>query len=293
MDQKESLTGQFEQNRGRLRGLAYRMLGSLSEAEDAVQETWLRLNRSDVESVDNLAGWLTTVTGRVCLDMLRARKARREESVDEPRPDAQPLTVPASTPDPEQEAVLADSVGLALLVVLDTLAPAERLAFVLHDLFGVPFDDIAPIVQRSPDATRQLASRARRRVRGTGQVAPTDLAGQRDVVERFLQALRAGDLEGLIAVLDPDVLVRADAAVAPRPYEIRGASKWAKGAVTFGHLARHTVPAVIDGAVGLVLAPGGKLQRVLRLRVANGRIDEIDIIGDAGKLQSMEIAALE
>ena len=270
------LAQQFEQSRGHLRAVAYRMLGSLPEAEDAVQETWLRLSRSDTGRVENLAGWLTTVVARVCLDMLRARKSRREEALGEPQ-------VPAAA-DPEREAVLADSVGLALLVVLDRLTPAERLAFVLHDSFGMAFEDIAPIVGRTADAARQLASRARRRVHGAAE--DRAIGEQRQVVESFVTALRAGDIEGLIAVLDPDVVVRTEGR------EVRGARNWAKGAVAFQRFARFVQPALVDGTVGAVLAPGGRLQRALRLSFANGKIAEVEIIIEPERLAKLDIAAL-
>ena len=293
MDQQEWMTERFEQQRARLRGVAYRMLGSLSDADDAVQEAWLRLNRVDAGEVENLGGWLTTVVARVCLDILRSRKSRREEPMDADAPE--PIASGAYAADPEQEALLADSVGLALLVVLDTLAPAERLAFVLHDLFGVSFDDIAPIVQRSPAAARQLASRARRRVRGTAGVSATDLTGQREVIDRFLAALRAGDVEGLVAVLDPDLVVRVDAAAATsgQPVEVRGARTWATGAVAFTRAAQATQPALVNGSVGLVLAPGGRLSRVLSITIAGGRIARIDIIADPARLRALDLAVLE
>src|SRR5215467_15820090 len=233
MSGQEWMAEQFEANRGHLRGVAYRMLGSLSEADDAVQEAWLRLSRSDTSRVENLAGWLTTVVARVSLDMLRSRKAKAEQSLEEESPEpvlTQSTTRGKDRSDPEQEAILAESVGLALLVVLDTLAPAERLAFVLHDMFAVPFDEIAPIVGRSEDATRQLASRARRRVQGADKVSG-GISAQRKVVEAFISALRAGDFEGLVAVLDPDVLVRAESREGVR--EIRGARNWAKGALAY------------------------------------------------------------
>src|SRR5215467_7258183 len=237
MSANPMIAEQFEAKRGHLKAVAYRMLGSLSEADDAVQESWLRLSRSDTSSVHNLGGWLTTVVARVCLDMLRSRKAKAEQSLEEETADpagtkAGPKTVAQGSAgsDPEQEAILAESVGLALLVVLDTLAPAERLAFVLHDMFAVPFDEIAPIVGRSEDATRQLASRARRRVQGADKVS-RGISAQRKVVEAFISALRAGDFEGLVAVLDPDVLVRAESREGVR--EIRGARNWAKGALAY------------------------------------------------------------
>jgi RNA polymerase sigma-70 factor (ECF subfamily) len=293
---------QFEANRSHLRGVAYRMLGSLSEADDAVQEAWLRLSRSDTSGVQNLAGWLTTVVARVSLDMLRSRKAKAEESLEEER--AEPVATKSVAQgsvgsDPEQEAILAESVGLALLVVLDTLAPAERLAFVLHDMFGVPFEEIALIVGRSVDATRQLASRARRRVQGAEKVSEgglqsAELAGQREVVEAFLSALRAGDFEGLVAVLDPDVVVRAESAAGVR--EIRGARNWAKGALAFARYiersARFTQIALLDGAVGVILAPRGRLERALRFTITEGKIREAEIIVNPERLRGLEVAVL-
>ena len=293
MDEQDWLAERFEQNRGHLRAVAYRMLGSMVEADDAIQETWLRLGRSDASSIDNLGGWLTTVVARVCLDMLRSRTSRREESLDTQV--VEPPAKGATRPDPEQEAVLADSVGLALLVVLDRLAPAERLAFVLHDLFAVPFDEIATILGRSEAAARQLASRARRRVQGQGKVPDADLHQQRDVVERFLSALRAGDVEGLVAVLDPEVLVRIDeAAAAPgAPREIRGAETWARSAIAFSRGARFVRPVLVDGTVGAVLAPQGRLSRILRFTITNGRIAQVDIIADAARLQELELGVVE
>ncbi|HZS97832.1 MAG TPA: sigma-70 family RNA polymerase sigma factor [Terriglobales bacterium] len=292
MNDQDWLAERFEQNRGHLRAVAYRMLGSLSEADDAIQETWLRLGRSDTSTIDHLGGWLTTVVARICLDMLRSRTSRREESLD-----TEIVEPPAktATPDPEQEAVLADSVGLALLVVLDRLSPAERLAFVLHDLFAVPFDEIARIVGRTEEATRQLASRARRRVQGGGRVPDAELHQQRDVVDKFLVALRAGDFEGLVAVLDPDVLVHIDeAAAAPgAAREIRGAASWAKNAIAFSRGARFVRPVLVDGTVGAVLAPQGHLSRVLRLTIKEGRIREVEIIGDSARLQELDLAVLE
>src|SRR5215831_10279506 len=238
MDQTNWLAQRFEENRGHLRGVAYRMLGSLSEADDAVQEAWLRLSRSEAGNIQNLSGWLTTVVARVCLDMLRSRKSRGEESLEERAPD--PLANTPHAADPEQEILLADSVGLALLVILDRLTPAERLAFVLHDVFAVPFEEIATIVERTPEAARQLASRARRRVQGTEIASSAARTEQREVVEAFLTALRSGDVEGLVSVLDPDVLVRVEegAGRAGAPREIRGARNWARGAVAFSQAAR-------------------------------------------------------
>ncbi len=300
MDQG-GLTEQFEQNRVRLRGVAYRMLGSLSEAEDAVQEAWLRLNRSDTAAIDNLGGWLTTVVSRVCLDVLRGRKLRREapiaEHVDRPR------DVRAEGADPESEAMLADSVGLALLVVLDTLGPAERLAFVLHDLFAVPFDEIGSILGRSTAAAKQLASRARRRVRGS----PPDAgrARQREAVDAFLTAVRAGDIQGLLAVLDPDAVLhidgasrmaggRADAADVPR--ELRGASTWAAPmiAISRERLARG-VPfqsAVIDGTVGVIVAPRGKLAQALIFTFKDDKVTRLEAVGDPARLRDLDLTVL-
>ncbi|MCB9564234.1 MAG: sigma-70 family RNA polymerase sigma factor [Kofleriaceae bacterium] len=257
------------------------MLGSLAEADDAVQEAWLRLDRAAPDELANPRGWLTTVVARLCLDMLRTRASRREEPLAA-RPDR------AAAGDAEQELVLADDVGLALLVVLDRLEPAERLAFVLHDLFDVPFDEIAPIVARSPEAARQLASRARRRVRGA---TPRDaeLAGQRHVVESFIAALRRGDVEGLIAVLAPEVVVRTgDDAGTVR--EVRGARTWATGAVAYGQLATRMAPALIDGAIGLVMAPKGRLLRALRFTFDGGRIASAEVIADRARLDALDIA---
>jgi RNA polymerase sigma factor (sigma-70 family) len=297
MEQQQWFAGQFEQHRGRLRGVAYRMLGSLSEAEDAVQETWLKLNSTDATQLHNLGGWLTTVVSRVCLDMLRARKGRREEPSDEGLPEesghaASHVAAPAA--DPEQEAIMADAVGLALLVVLDTLSPAERIAFVLHDLFGVAFDEIAPILQKTPDATRQLASRARRRIRREPDVSAAELNSQRELVTRFLNALRAGDIEGLVAVLDPNLIVSVDAAAAAsgRAVEVHGARTWASTAVTFAALLRNVEIALVDGGVGVVHAPGGKLARVLDLTIEDGRITRIDVVADPARLERIEVSAL-
>ncbi len=290
MSERDYLAGRFEEHRAHLRAVAYRMLGSLNEVEDAVQEAWLRLSRADAAGIDNLGGWLTTVVARVCLDMLRSRTSRREESLTSDAPE--PVATGASGSSPEQEAILADSVGLALLVVLDRLAPAERLAFVLHDMFGTPFEEIAPIVGRSAEATRQLASRARRRVRGGTAERPPDLVRQREVVDAFIAALRAGDFEGLLAVLDPDLVVRADMA-AGAVTEIRGAAAWAKGAVTYGHMARLTQPALVDGAIGVVVAPHGRLTRALRFTIANGRITEIEVIGNPARLGEMEVSIVD
>ena len=301
MDRETWLTERFEENRPRLRGVAYRLLGSLSEAEDAVQEAWLRLHRSDTAAVENLAGWLTTVVSRVCLDMLRAKHARREEPID-----AQ-LTAPGAGADPEDEAVLADSVGVAMLVVLDTLTPAERLAFVLHDLFAIPFEEIGSILDRSPDAAKQLASRARRRVRGGSASSDADKARQREVVEAFLKAARTGDLEGLLAVLDPDAVLRIDGAAriafgakdaANTPRELKGASMWAKQLVAFSRAlrfatyARFVQLALIDGSIGVIVAPFGRLSRVLIFTFASDKVTRVEVIGDRARLRKLEIVAL-
>ena len=289
MNERDYLADRFEEHRTHLRAVAYRMLGSLSEVDDAVQEAWLRLSRADATGIDNLGGWLTTVVARVCLDMLRSRQSRREEPFT---PDApEPVATATRGSSPEHEALLADSVGLALLVVLDRLTPAERLAFVLHDMFAVPFEEIAPIIGRSAEAARQLASRARRRVRGAAAPDP-DLVRQREIVEAFIAALRGGDFEGLLAVLDPDLVVRADMA-AGAPSEIRGAAVWAKGAVAYGHLARLTRPALVNGAIGVVVAPRGRLVRALRFTIANGKITEIEVIGNPARLGELDVSIVD
>ena len=292
MTERDYLAERFEENRTHLRAVAYRMLGSSSEVDDAVQEAWLRLSRADTAGIDNLGGWLTTVVARVCLDMLRSRKSRREEAFT---PDApEPVATGMLGSSPEHESLLADSVGLALLVVLDRLTPAERLAFVLHDMFAVPFEEIAPIVGRSAEATRQLASRARRRVRGGAAGPDPDLVRQREVVEAFIAALRAGDFEGLLAVLDPDLVVRADMPVpSGAPSEIRGAAVWAKGAIVYGHLAQLTRPALVDGAIGVVVAPHGRLVRALRFTIANGKITEIEVIGNQARLGELDVSIVD
>lgn len=292
MNERDYLAERFEENRTHLRAVAYRMLGSLSEVDDAVQEAWLRLSRSDTTSIDNLGGWLTTVVARVCLDMLRSRKSRREEPFTPHAPE--PVATGTNGSSPEHEARLADSVGLALLVVLDRLTPAERLAFVLHDMFGLPFEEIASIVGRSVTATRQLASRARRRVRGGAAAPEPHLVRQRGVVDAFLAALRGGDFEGLLAVLDPDLVVRTDMAVpSGAPAEIRGAAVYAKQAVAFGQAARLARPALVNGAIGVVMAPRGRLFRALRLTIANGKITEIEVIGDPVRLRELDLSIVE
>jgi RNA polymerase sigma factor (sigma-70 family) len=291
MDKRDFLVEQFEEHRPHLRAVAYRMLGSVSEADDAVQETWLRLSRSDTSEVENLGGWLTTVLGRVCLDMLRSRKSRREESLGARVPE--PIAGRADGADPEQEALLSDSVGLALLVVLETLTPAERLAFVLHDMFAVPFDEIAPIVGRSPDATRQLASRARRRVRGADTSYELDLTRQREVVDAFLAAARDGDFDALVTVLDPDVVLRSDRAALPAdaPTEVRGAPAVARRALV--GRARAARPALVDGAVGVVVTPRGRLLMVLDFKIRGGKIVEIDAVADPERLNQLDLALLD
>ena len=289
MNEREWLAERFEENRAHLRAVAYRMLGSSSESDDAVQEAWLRLSRAETAGIANLGGWLTTVVARVCLDMLRSRKSRREESLTLSTPE--PVATGTSGSSPENEALLADSVGLALLVVLDRLTPAERLAFVLHDMFDMPFEEIAPIVGRSVTAARQLASRARRRVRGGAAAPRPDLVRQREVVDAFLAALRGGDFEGLLAVLDPDLVVRADMAGAAA--ESRGAAAWAKGAVAYGHMARGVRPALVNGAVGLVLAARGRLSRALTFKIVKGRITEIEVIGDPTRLGQLDVSVVE
>ncbi|MER8156487.1 RNA polymerase sigma factor SigJ [Streptomyces sp. NPDC094472] len=296
MNENHLLAEGFEAHRGHLRAVAYRMLGSLSEADDAVQEAWLRLSRSDTAAVENLGGWLTTVVGRVCLDMLRSRTARREEPLGVHLPD--PVISGETGPGPEDQALLADSVGLALLVVLETLAPAERLAFVLHDLFAVPFDEIAPIVDRTPAAARQLASRARRRVRGAVPVPDADLARQREIVNAFLAAAHDGDFEGLISVLDPDVVLRADygAAPAPAPREVYGAAAVADQALTFSRLSSTGLlarPALVNGAVGVVSSRDGRPFSVLAFTVTDGRIVAIDILADPERLSGLDLTVLD
>ncbi|MDT2022123.1 sigma-70 family RNA polymerase sigma factor [Methylocella sp. CPCC 101449] len=288
MTEENFLAQQFDQKRGHLRAVAYRMLGSLPEAEDAVQETWLRLARSDTGDVDNLGGWLTTAVARVCLDMLRQRKARREEAFDDgPEPAASGASV-----DPDQEMAMADAVGLALMVVLEKLAPAERIAFVLHDMFDISFDDIAPIVQRSPVAARQLASRARRRVQGTEESRTTDRTRQRQVVEAFLAASRGGDFAGLLAVLAPDVAFHADpvAARLDAVAELRGAQQVA---TAFKGRARSAFPALINGTVGALVAPRGKLLVVLAITVEEGRIVGIEAIADPQRLATLDVRLLK
>lgn len=289
MDTSEWLAERFEDHRAHLRAVAYRMLGSLSEAEDAVQETWLRLGRSDSSGIENLSGWLTTVVARVSLDMLRARSSRREEPLGAHGP--RPIASRENGLDPEQEALMADSLGLALLVVLETLAPAERVAFVLHDMFGVPFDEIAPIVGRSPTAARQLASRARRRVQGADTVPDADRARQREVVSAFLAASRDGDFDALLALLDPEVVLRADPTVVQM-----GATREVRGAVavagTFKGRARVAQLALVNGAVGAVWASDGRPRVIFGFAITRGRITEINLVADPERLRRLDVAVL-
>ena len=282
MPEGEGLAERFEQNRTRLRAVAYRMLGSLAEADDAVQEAWFRLSRAGTNGVADLRGWLTTVVARVCLDMLRSRNARREVVLNTHMPDA--IVSRAGGIDPEHEAVLADSVGLALLVVLERLTPAERLAFVLHDMFDLPFEEIAPLVGRSPAAARQLASRARRRVQGAATAADADRTRQREVVDAFLAAARAGDFAALLGVLDPDVVVRTEHA------HVRGAPAVAERAMK--ERARAARAALVNGAVGVIVAPQGRLLMVLRFTIGRGRIVAIDVVSDPARLRRLDLAVL-
>ncbi len=288
MDEQEGLAGRFEEHRGQLRAVAYRMLGSLAEADDAVQEAWLRLSRADVSGVASLEGWLRTVVARICLDMLRTRTSRREV------PLGSPGSASAPQDDPEQEALLTDSVGRAMLVVLDRLAPAERIAFVLHDLFAVPFGEIAPIVGRTPAAAKKLASRARQRVRGAPAVPASELARQRRAVEAFLAAARHGDLDALLAVLAPDVTRRADRAALPPGGEtvIRGAGAVARQTLVLGPRARFAEPALVNGTAGAVVAPQGRLLLVLAFTVADGRVAGYDVIADPARLGRLDLAVL-
>ena len=286
MDEENFLAEKFEANQAHLRAVAFRMLGSPAEVDDAVQETWLRLSRSGASGIDNLGGWLTTVVARVCLDMLRSRKSRREEPIGPHVPE------PAAHDDHERDTDMADSVGAALLVVLETLNPAERLAFVLHDMFAVPFEEIAPIVGRTPAAARQLASRARRRVQGTPSVADADLSRQRQIVEAFLAASRSGDFEGLLAALDPDVVFRADHAAQRLGSlaEIRGAAAVAE---TFKGRAQAAKPALVDGALAVAVIFGGRLRIVLRLTIAGDKIAEVEAVADAERIGGFDVEVLD
>ena len=286
MDEDDPLADRFEASRHRLQAMAYRMLGSLSDADDAVQEAWIRAARADASAVDNLEGWFTTIVARVCLDMLRSRKSRREEPLD-----LQDVAVAG----PEQEAMLADSVGLALLVVLDTLTPAERVAFVLHDTFGLPFGQIAAITGRSPTAARQLASRARRRVHGTASVPGTRLTRQREVADAFLAAARGGDLGALLAVLDPEVVLHADAAAVPSgaPRTLRGATAVARGARAASGRSQYSRVALVNGTPGIVMAPRGRLRVVLAFTIGDRTITRIDVIADPARLEKLDLAVLD
>jgi RNA polymerase sigma factor (sigma-70 family) len=287
MDDRDRLAERFEEHRPRLRAVAYRMLGSLTEADDAVQETWLRLSRTDANGIENLGAWLTTVVARVSLNVLRSRNARREEPIGVHVPE--PIIDRADGTDPEHEALLADAVGLALLVVLDTLSPAERLAFVLHDLFAVPFDEIAPIVDRSPAAARQLASRARRRVRGENAVPDADPDTQRAVVDAFFAAARDGDFEALLSLLDPDVVLRAD--VGPAGVrEVRGAEAVVSQAQTYDRLGLVIHPALVNGAPGAVTTRDGEPFSIGAFTVRNGRIVAIDFIADPARLRQVDLS---
>jgi RNA polymerase sigma-70 factor (ECF subfamily) len=292
MSDLDALAARFEPHRGHLRAVAYRMLGSVNDAEDAVQESWLRLTRSEPAEVRNLAAWLTTVVSRVCLDVLRARASRREDLVGRHRPDRHPDAATASHP--EQEAVVVDEVGRALLVVLDRLAPAERIAFVLHDMFAVPFGEIAPVIGRSPDTTKRLGSRARLKVRGTPAVGTAELVRHRRIVERFLTASRAGDVQAILAVLDPDVVRRADLGALPpgRPGLVRGADVVAEEVTVFGTRSRYAAAALVDGDVGIVVAPHGRLHLLLRVEYAGDVIAGYELIADPIRLAELELADL-
>jgi RNA polymerase sigma factor (sigma-70 family) len=293
MDDHDRLAERFQTHRSHLRGVAYRMLGSLSEADDAVQEAWLRLSHADTSGVENLAGWLTRVVARVCLDMLRARTARREQPLGVQLPDAVVDGHGGGGRDPEQEALLAEEVGLALLVVLDRLGPAERVAFVLHDLFAAPFDEIAPVVERSPTAAKKLASRARHRIHGNARIPDTDRARQRRLADLFLAATRGGDLKALLAVLDPDVVRRADRAALPAgPAELRGAQAVAEETRGNWRRARFARVALVDGTVGLVVAPRGRLVVVIGLTIKDEKVTGIDVIADPLRLRQLDLAVL-
>jgi RNA polymerase sigma-70 factor (ECF subfamily) len=293
MDDRDVLAERFETHRSHLRAVGYRMLGSLSEADDAVQEAWLRLSRSDTGSIENLGGWLTTVVARVSLDMLRSRRLRREQPLEPPA--SEPATNGRTEHDPEREAVLADDVGLAMLVVLDTLTPAERIAFVLHDMFAVPFNDIAPVVARSPGAAKKLASRARHRVQGKSTLPHADLTRHRDVVDAFLAATRGGDLNALLAVLDPDVVRQADPIVIPAGAAtvLRGARAVAEETRTNWHRASFARPALVNGTVGVVVAPAGRLRLALRLTITDDKITHIDVIAEPARLRQLDLAVLD
>jgi RNA polymerase sigma-70 factor (ECF subfamily) len=290
MSDQDWLTTRFEQQRPRLRSVAYRMLGSLSEADDAIQNTWLRVSRADTADVENLGAWLTTVLARVCLNTLRSRTQRREESLDFMMPD--PILDRDAGGNPEHEAVLVDSVGIALLVVLETLTPAERLAFVLHDLFAVPFDEIGAMIERSPDAARQLASRARRRVRGRAPLPDPDIARQREVVDAFFAAARNGNFEALIAVLHPDVVFRADG-LGPVPFVLTGAEKVAGNARMFGPASPLVRPVLVNGGAGVIVVEDGQLKSISGFTVVSGRIVAIDVLADPERLSAYDLSFLD
>jgi RNA polymerase sigma-70 factor (ECF subfamily) len=284
-------TATFEEHRAHLRGVAYRMLGSVSDADDAVQDAWLRFNAADTNGVENLRGWLTTVVARVCLNVLRSRHSRGERSLDGALPE--PIVSSPAGPDPQQEALLGEAVGMAMLVVLDTLTPAERVAFVLHDVFGMPFDEIAPIVGRTPTATRQLASRGRRRVRGSA-TPDTDLRRQREVVDAFVRASRDGDLQALLAVLDPEVVLRVDGGLTGgQPGAIRGVETVAAQALQFRNLATLARPVLVNGAVGVVVIRDGQPYSIIGVTVSGGRILEIDIVADPERLARVDLSVLD
>jgi RNA polymerase sigma factor (sigma-70 family) len=295
MEKQERLADLFEESRSHMRAVAYRLLGSLSEAEDAVQEAWLHLSRSDTSDVSNLGGWLTTVVARISLNMLRSRKTRREESLEASL--LEPGTSESSAfgvVDPEQEALLADSVGLALMVILDKLSPAERIAYVLHDVFAVPFEEIAPIIEREVAATRQLASRARRRVQGGAAVQDAGFSANREVVNAFLAASRAGNFEALLTVLDPDIVYQADftGTLKGKPQIVRGATAVVRQARAFVRLARFAQSALVNGAVGIIVAPYGRLHYVAQVTVTGGKITHIHIVADPVALRQMQLAVL-
>jgi RNA polymerase sigma-70 factor (ECF subfamily) len=291
VDRQEWLAQQFEEQRPRLRAVAYRMLGSLSEADDAVQDAWLRLSRTDTSEVEDLGAWLTTVVARVALNMLRSRNTRREQPLDVHVPD--PIVDPADGTDPEHEALLADSVGLALLVVLETLTPPERLAFVLHDMFAVPFEQIATVLERTPEATRQLASRARRRVRGSAPSPDSDLTDQWEVVEAFLAAAREGDFDGLVALLDPNVVLNADGGLTGLTRHVEGAETVASQAMMWQRVGLDTRRALVNGAAGLVALRDGKPFSVMGCSVRDGKIVEMDILADPDRLAALKLTVLD
>ena len=291
MTERDWLAERFEEHRGRLRAVAYRMLGSTSEADDAVQEAWLRLSRSDADAIDNLGGWLTTVVARVSLNMLRSRNVRREEPLGVRLPE--PIVDRNDRTNPEHEALLADSVGLALLVVLETLSPPERLAFVLHDIFAMPFDEIAPIVDRSPEATRQLASRARRRIQAENTAPDADLDTQREVLDAFLAASRDGDFDRLVAVLDPEVVLRVDFGPEGGSQELRGAEAVARQASLYGGVGLDVRPVIVNGTAGAVSFLEGRLFSIGAITVRGGKIVELDILADPKRLEELDLSILD